>query len=164
MKSLARLKTIIMLLFVSQALFSQEIDSTLLAKFESNLERGKSVTVYYQYGFINCWGISDVQKRNWSIQNTLLKYLKENQSVKIAILSHTNCRGGEEFNRLLTAVRSQNMKTWFLKRGISTMRIKPLGKGAEEPIMDCTDSKNRHIEYGTNDRIEIRKIESIRKI
>lgn len=164
MKLIVRLNIMMVLLIISQTLFSQEIDSTLFAKFESNFEQGKSVPVYYQYGFINCWGISDAQRRNWSIESTLLKYLEENQSVKIAILSHTNCRGDKEYNRLLTAVRSQNMKTWFLQRGISTMRINPIGKGGEEPIMDCIDRKNRHIEYETNDRIEIRKIESIEKL
>lgn len=150
-------KTIVLLL-ASQALFSQEIDTALLARIASTFERGNSLEIDYQYGFINCWGISEAQKKNWSILHTFLKYLEENKSVKIAILSHTNCSGNEEYNKQLTKVRAQNMKTWFLKRGISTMRINPIGMGGEQPIIDCTERKNRFAEFETNERIEIRRI------
>lgn len=146
------------LLFNSGLSISQEIDTVLLKNIAFQFEQEKSIVLDYQYGFINCFGISDDQKRNWTVLNTVLRYLEDNESVDIAIISHANCTGNEDYNKELTKIKSQEMKNWFLRKGVSTMRIKSIGMGMKEPITMCSKENKTDIECEKNDRIEIRKI------
>lgn len=87
-----------------------------------------------------------------------LLYLEDNELKDIAIISHANCIGNEDYNKELTKIKSQELKNWFLRKGISTMRIKSIGMGRKEPIIMCSKEDKTNIECEKNDRIEIRKI------
>lgn len=84
-------------------------------------------------------------------------YLKDNKNVKLVIVGHTDSKGPEDYNLVLSRKRAASAKTYFTGRGIASSRIKTIGKGESQPIApnenpDKTDNPegrqlNRRVEF-----------------
>jgi len=83
--------------------------------------------------------------------------MKQQPSIKIEIRSHTDCRGNDEYNQLLTQRRANGIMEYMVTQGIARNRLVPVGYGESEPRnicingVDCTEG-----EYARNRRTEIR--------
>jgi len=87
-------------------------------------------------------------------QTTLTKAynaLVANPNVQIEISGHTDNVGSMESNQLLSLKRAQAVKNWLVEKGISSNRMKTVGKGQNEPISsndtDAGRAENRRIEF-----------------
>lgn len=81
----------------------------------------------------------------------IAEVLKENPSVKVAIVGHTDSDGNDEANLILSGKRSEAVKKALIEEyGIETARIETAGKGESEPIADNNTSEGK----ATNRRVE----------
>lgn len=86
------------------------------------------------------------------VLDDLGKALKENASVKISIVGHTDSDGNDAENLKLSEMRAQSVANYFsINFGIQKSRITTSGKGETEPISnnDSEDGKkqNRRVEF-----------------
>jgi outer membrane protein OmpA-like peptidoglycan-associated protein len=83
--------------------------------------------------------------------NTLAQDLKDNPSIKIQIIGHTDNVGSENDNQKLSEARAKAVAAALVSRGIDYSRVSYLGLGESQPIADNdTESgrkKNRRTEF-----------------
>lgn len=82
--------------------------------------------------------------------DTLLMYLQQYPDIKVAIRSHTDSLGNDEYNQKLSQARAQFVVDWLVKKGIDTSRLRAVGMGESERVIfnQGTDNEiicwNRH--------------------
>ncbi|MCS7086723.1 MAG: OmpA family protein, partial [Bacteroidia bacterium] len=64
----------------------------------------------------------------------LLKILEDNPKMRIRILSHTDSKGSDEYNMVLSNNRARAVVDWLVSKGISKDRLEYKGMGETEPI------------------------------
>ncbi len=74
--------------------------------------------------------------------NLLIKWMKENPTVKIKLISHTDSRGKDAYNLKLSDRRSKSVMKYLTESGISEDRLQTEGKGETEPIYSCPNPKD----------------------
>ena len=86
----------------------------------------------------------------WNIRNdaqpsldSLVKVM-ETYPVTIELGSHTDCRGSDEYNRILSQKRAESAVQYIVSKGIDPKRIIAKGYGESRLINDCRCEKNIH--------------------
>lgn len=64
----------------------------------------------------------------------LQKIMTEYPDMKIRISSHTDDRGGKDYNQKLSQRRSDSVRNWLIRKGIDRTRIVAVGRGSERPL------------------------------
>lgn len=75
-----------------------------------------------------------LQKRSYAPLDELAQILKDNPSYKLAIESHTDNTGTNEYNQKLSNNRSATVMNYLVKKGIDASRLTATGFGEENPI------------------------------
>ncbi len=85
------------------------------------------------------------------------QYLKNNESVSIKILGHTDSKGSNLYNNKLSYLRAERVKKYLVSVGIEKNRLSVEGMGEKQPIVsntnpDGTDNQegrrlNRRVEF-----------------
>ncbi|PSL01741.1 OmpA family protein [Cecembia rubra] len=73
----------------------------------------------------------------------LLEFLKENPSVKIHIIGHTDNVGTVSYNHSLSQRRAESVRNFLLSKGIHESRLTAEGKGDAHPIRPNDSPENR---------------------
>ena len=90
------------------------------------------------------------------VLNKIEKMLSENSSLKIELSSHTDSRGKDMDNLLLSQNRAQAAVNYLINRGIDKNRMVPKGYGETKVINRCKNNvKCSNEEYQVNRRTEI---------
>lgn len=72
--------------------------------------------------------------------NYLYDIMIENPTIVVQLMSHTDCRGSDDYNRELAQKRAQSCVDYLVdEKGIAQDRLVPLGKGEDEPLpgLEC---------------------------
>lgn len=77
---------------------------------------------------------SKLQRRSYYPLDELVQILKDNPSYKIAIESHTDNSGTNEYNQKLSDNRSASVMKYLVSKGIDASRLTAAGFGEEKPI------------------------------
>ena len=82
----------------------------------------------------------------------LYSFLIQNSKVKIEIDGHTDSKGSVEYNKQLSKGRSQSVRRYLIKKGISPNRITSKGLGKSQPLVSNDDEEdgrelNRRTEF-----------------
>lgn len=81
----------------------------------------------------------------------ILRFLKENPSVRVEIGGHTDNSGSATHNRELSDKRARSVYDFLVQHGIDKTRLAPMGYGPDRPIApndtDAGRQKNRRIEF-----------------
>ncbi|HLP96557.1 MAG TPA: OmpA family protein [Saprospiraceae bacterium] len=86
-----------------------------------------------------------------------LQHMSNYPEMEIEITAHTDVRGDEQMNMVLTEVRAKNAKTYLVAKGINEARIKAVGKGETQPRNHCVESAEcSDEEHQQNNRLEIK--------
>ena len=72
--------------------------------------------------------------------NNLIQILKENPSVVIAVKSHTDSRGSDNYNQWLSERRVKRTADYLISKGITDARIKVEAFGEQKLANDCANS------------------------
>jgi outer membrane protein OmpA-like peptidoglycan-associated protein len=92
--------------------------------------------------------------------NNLVRILKENP-VTVELGSHTDCRGSEEYNRILSQKRAESAVRYIVHNGIDPGRIIAKGYGKSQLINRCNCAAGKECtpaEHQANRRTEFRII------
>ena len=103
----------------------------------SMFEEGDVVAIeniYYDYGKCN---IRADASRELDKLVTMLKHYK---NMRLEIRSHTDSRATIEFNQKISEGRSQAVRKYLMKRGISGSRLEAIGYGESQLLNECTDA------------------------
>jgi outer membrane protein OmpA-like peptidoglycan-associated protein len=97
---------------------------------------------------------SDLNEEAEIILAVTLEKLRNNSNLNIEIRGYTDNVGNSNYNKTLSQKRADEVRLWFVKKGIDALRIKAVGKGDLNPIEDNSTEKGREL----NRRIEIVEI------
>lgn len=110
-------------------------------------EKGRASTTAIQFN--NNSSILTAQSN--TIVTELANAMKENQTVKIKIIGHTDDNGDDKSNITLSKKRAEAVKLALIKQGIAASRLQSDGKGETEPVADNSTiegkSANRRVEF-----------------
>lgn len=67
----------------------------------------------------------------------LVKVMKRYPSMVISAQSHTDNRGDNDYNLILSDKRAQSMRAYIISQGIDASRITGVGRGENDPAVDC---------------------------
>ncbi|MFL5730820.1 MAG: OmpA family protein [Cytophagaceae bacterium] len=84
--------------------------------------------------------------------NKLLKLLQDTPALKVEIGGHTDSKGSNEYNKVLSQRRSQSVVNWLVGKGIDKSRLSAHGYGEEVPLATNDDEEegrelNRRTEF-----------------
>lgn len=117
----------------------------VLQKIYKNVEITLN-NIYYDY---DKWNIrADAEKS----LDTLVYILKHNPSIKIQLSSHTDCRGKDAYNQLLSQKRAESVVQYLIKNGIEPERLTAKGYGESMPIEVCVCEKCSEVQHQKNRR------------
>ena len=109
--------------------------------------------IYYDY---NSAVLRDSSK---SVLDTLYVLLDNNPKIVIELSSHTDSRGGNEFNLKLSQERAESCTNYLISKGIPTVRLIAKGYGEEKPLNKCVDNVPcSEAEYQINRRTEFKVV------
>ncbi len=80
--------------------------------------------------------------------------MNENPSMEIMAETYTDTRGSDSYNKELSQRRSNAVKGYLVGKGIASSRIKSIGRGEENPVIDCENKKCTDEEYEQSRRTE----------
>ena len=107
--------------------------------------------IYYDYGK------SSVRVGNSSELDLIANMLRKYPDMQVELISHTDSRGSSAQNQLLSLKRSESVKEYLIKQGISRNRMIAIGYGEEVPRNNCIDGVNcSEQEYKFNRRTEVK--------
>lgn len=66
--------------------------------------------------------------------NYLLKIMRTYPDIKIRVSSHTDSRGGKDYNQKLSLRRSSSVRNWLVSNGVDQGRIEAVGLGSNRPL------------------------------
>lgn len=83
----------------------------------------------------------------------LIQVMKNNENLVILAKAHTDNRGSDKYNLLLSDRRAKSTVQYIISKGISASRISGKGMGELEPKVDCGATCTEE-QYGLNRRSE----------
>jgi len=87
--------------------------------------------------------------------NAIYLILQKNKSLSVEVTTHTDIKLDDKAAMELTTKQSNTIKNYFVKKGISTARIKMVPKGKAQPRVKCaTDSECSEDDHKKNRRVE----------
>ncbi len=123
----------------------------------SMFEEGDVVAIeniYYDYGKCN---IREDASREL---DKLVVMLKRYRNMRVEIRSHTDSRATTEFNQKVSEGRSQAVKKYLMKRGISGSRLEASGYGESQLLNECADGVEcTEEQHSVNRRTEFKVIQ-----
>lgn len=86
---------------------------------------------YFAY---NSAELNDTAK---TVLDSLADYLTINQTMRIQVRAHTDCRGGDAYNLKLSNDRAISVVNYLKGKGISSTRLEYVGLGMRMPKIEC---------------------------
>ena len=83
--------------------------------------------IFYEFGK---W---DLMPESIAALDTLVSLLKQNPTVAIELMAHTDCRGNDADNLVLSQKRAQSVVDYLISKGIQTGRLTAKGYGEKVP-------------------------------
>lgn len=91
------------------------------------------------------------------LDNLIKDVLEEFPTIKIELGAHTDSRGSDKFNQILSQKRADSAVAYITKHGIRKMRITSKGYGESKPLNKCKNGvKCTDEEFQINRRTEIK--------
>ena len=82
------------------------------------------------------------------IDQNLLKLLNDKPNLRVEIMSHTDSRGNDSYNKSLSQQRAQSVVNYLVSKGISRDRLEARGYGESQLKNNCSNgvacSENQH--------------------
>jgi outer membrane protein OmpA-like peptidoglycan-associated protein len=74
-----------------------------------------------------------------------------NLDVDVVITGHTDNVGTQQYNQVLSLERAQTVRNWLVEKGITSNRMRTVGRGQNETVAsnetDAGRAENRRIEF-----------------
>ncbi len=107
--------------------------------------------IYYDYNSAN---LRDSSK---AVLDGLFELLTNNPSIVIELSSHTDSRGGADYNKTLSQERAESCVKYLIEKGIDPKRLVAVGYGEDKLLNECGDkSKCTEEQHQVNRRTEFK--------
>lgn len=116
--------------------FSSNVKKYLLGDEKANFSVGQVLTlknIYYDFNKSNIRPDAKVEL------DYIVTMMNEFSSMEITLISHTDSRGNERYNKRLSEKRAISARQYIISKGISPGRIIASGYGEAELKNDCKD-------------------------
>lgn len=110
------------------------------------LEVGMSYTIN---DILYATNSADLSGNSKFILKQFARFLKENPSIKVSILGHTDDVGDDQLNLLLSQNRARGVKDYLVSLGITSNRLKFEGFGETKPRVPNDSEANRALNRRT---------------
>jgi OmpA-OmpF porin, OOP family len=87
---------------------------------------------------------------SFGLLNEVAQALKDNPKIKVEVQGHTDSQGDDAFNLKLSQKRAEAVRTYLIKKAVTSDRLAPKGYGENVPIADNRTADGR----GQNRRVE----------
>lgn len=84
--------------------------------------------------------------------NKIVEVLIANPEMKITVNAHTDTRGSDKYNMVLSEKRANEAKKYLIKKGINSSRLIAKGFGKTQPLSNCGNNCSE-IEFDADRRI-----------
>ncbi|MFA6923576.1 MAG: OmpA family protein [Bacteroidales bacterium] len=101
----------------------------------------KEITIPEIYYDFDKWDLRDTSKKSL---NKIVKMLNENPKINIRINSHTDDRGSEEYNYVLSDNRAQSVVNYLIEKGINPVRLTSKGWGKSKLLIQNAKTEEEH--------------------
>ncbi|HET9993422.1 MAG TPA: OmpA family protein [Kofleriaceae bacterium] len=92
-----------------------------------------------------------IKSVSFALLNEVAQAMTDNPKIKVEVQGHTDSVGNDAFNLKLSQSRAESVRTYLIKRGVSSDRMVPTGYGENVPIADnrteAGRSQNRRVEF-----------------
>jgi outer membrane protein OmpA-like peptidoglycan-associated protein len=96
--------------------------------------------------------------------NRLVRFMKDNPTVRVELSSHTDSRASHEYNQTLSQNRANSSVDYIVSQGISRDRIVAKGYGESRLLNECADGVNcTEAQHAINRRTEMKVICDVKK-
>jgi outer membrane protein OmpA-like peptidoglycan-associated protein len=134
-------------------------DKTLFVQLEICVEKvdcGKAINLKNILFDLDKYAIKAEAKKEL---NRLVKFMKDNPSVKVEVGSHTDCRNTDAYNQTLSENRAKASVDYVVSQGIARDRISGKGYGESVLLNRCADGVScSEAEHSINRRTEMKVI------
>lgn len=111
------------------------------------------------------FGINDdmLQPKGKEALIPLFELMRDNQGLRVEVACHTDARGDDTYNKLLSQKRAEAAVDFLIDLGISPVRLRAVGYGEEKIINECSNGvrcdndrhkENRRVEYMVYEIVE----------
>jgi general secretion pathway protein A len=97
---------------------------------------------------------TELDSRHFKVLTEIMGHLARNSNSEIIIEGYTDSYGNYFYNKKLSQLRANIVKSYFVGQGVANSRITVIGTGPENPIADNATREGR----SKNRRVEIRII------
>ncbi len=95
-------------------------------------------------------GSSDIRGESYSELDQLVEILKNDATLKIKIIGHTDDVGNDQSNLTLSENRAKSVVNYLIDKGISKTRLQFIGMGEKKPVKPNNTEENKQL----NRRVE----------
>lgn len=103
-------------------------------------------------------GSATLDSKSHYILDQLVSFFEHNKAVKVEIGSHSDSRGDDDKNMLLSEKRANSVVKYLLEKGVSETQLKPKGYGETTPAIDCAECTPEQYEKNRRTTFKILKI------
>ncbi|MBN1576151.1 MAG: OmpA family protein [Chitinispirillaceae bacterium] len=101
-------------------------------------------------------GSAELTQSSFAALDYVANFLKNFETLRYEIQGHTDSRGSDDYNLVLSAARAGTVRVYLLSKGIPEERVIGIGYGETMPIADNATAKGR----ARNRRVEFKIIET----
>lgn len=131
------------------------VESTMLLESFAlqRVQVGRSFTIANLYYDLDKWDLRPEALREL---DKLAEMFMENPRITFELGAHTDCRGSDLYNLVLSDARANSAVNYLIKQGVEPARIVAKGHGEQRPVNGCRDGvRCTEEEHQANRRTEI---------
>ncbi|MEP3838240.1 MAG: OmpA family protein [Algibacter sp.] len=135
----------------NETIYKKDIELLTTEPVIAKVDNEMRIVLENIYFNFNKW---NVKEESFISLNKVIKVLKANPDMTIAVNAHTDNRGRDSYNLNLSNKRAASAVRYLIKNGISKDRLVSKGYGEAKPLVDCKTScsesdlqVNRRVEF-----------------
>src|SRR5690554_3678506 len=111
---------------------------------------GEGIVVTFDSGILFDFDKAELKPAARENLANLARSLMEYDGTEVLLVGHTDSVGSDEYNQALSERRAQAARSYLISLGVSSLRIKAVGRGESEPIAsndtEAGRAENRRVE------------------
>lgn len=108
------------------------------------------------------FGKADLSNESAAALDMLIGIMNENPSIVVELIAHTDNRGSDDVNRILSQRRAQAVIDYLVRRGVDEERMVALGLGESAPRVVTAEIAAKHTFLRTGQVLDERFINSLK--
>ncbi|MGJ8683845.1 MAG: insulinase family protein [Nonlabens sp.] len=84
----------------------------------------------------------------------IVNMMMKNSSMEILAETYTDTKGSDAYNKTLSQKRADAVRGYLISKGVAASRVKAVGRGEQNPVVDCESKKCSEDEYEQSRRTE----------